>query len=74
MQLSFFKKRNLSKNGLCVLDIETTGFIAGEAEILELFILKVVDEKIVDEFYSLFKPINKITNSDLHGITDEKVK
>ena len=74
MQLSFFKKRNLSKNGLCVLDIETTGFIAGEAEILELFILKVIDEKIVDEFYSLFKPIKKITNSDIHGITDAKVK
>ena len=73
MRLSFIKKKTLPKNVLCILDIETTGFVAGEAEIVELFILKVIDEKIVDEFYSLFKPENKILNSDIHGITDAKV-
>ena len=73
MQFSFFKKKTLPKNALCILDIETTGFVPGEAEIVELFILKVIDEKIVDEFYSLFKPENKIPNADIHGITDTKV-
>ena len=61
-------------NVLCVLDIETTGFVPGDAEIIEIFILKVVGTEIVDEFYSLFKPKNEITNSDIHGITDIKVK
>ena len=28
----------------------------------------------MDEFYSLFKPSQKIENSHIHGITDEKVQ
>ena len=59
---------------ICVLDIETTGFEPGEAEIIELFILKVANGAIIDEFYSLFKPTTPITNYEIHGITDEKVK
>jgi DNA polymerase III epsilon subunit family exonuclease len=59
---------------ICILDIETTGFEPGDAEIVELFILKVNNEDIIDEFYSLFRPTIKITNSHIHGITDEKVK
>ena len=39
---------------LCILDIETTGFEPEDSEILELYILKVVDNEIIDEFYSLF--------------------
>ena len=58
---------------ICVLDIETTGFEPGESEIIEIFILKVKNEEVVDEFYSLFKPSVRITNSHIHGITDEKV-
>ena len=48
---------------ICVLDIETTGFEPGPAEIVELFILKVEENNIIDEFYSLFKPKSSITNS-----------
>ena len=60
-------------SSICVLDIETTGFEPGESEIIEIFILKVKNEEVVDEFYSLFKPSVRITNSHIHGITDEKV-
>ena len=62
------------ENSICILDIETTGFEPGEAEIIELFILKIVNEEIIDEFYSLFKPTISIKNSHIHGITDEKVE
>jgi len=41
---------------ICVLDIETTGFEPGPSEIIELFILKVQNYEIIDEYYSLFKP------------------
>jgi len=61
-------------NSICILDIETTGFEPGEAEIIELFILKIINEEIIDEFYSLFKPTISIKNSHIHGITDEKVQ
>ena len=67
------KIRNMD-NSICILDIETTGFEPGEAEIIELFILKIVNEEIIDEFYSLFKPTISIKNSHIHGITDEKVR
>tara|TARA_X000000368_G_scaffold159241_1_gene125452 strand:- start:1049 stop:1564 length:516 start_codon:yes stop_codon:yes gene_type:complete len=59
---------------ICILDIETTGFEPGEAEIIELFILKVTNGEIIDEYYSLFKPTAPITNYKIHGITDEKVE
>ena len=59
---------------ICVLDVETTGFEPGPAEILELFILKVQNDEIIDEFYSLFRPNSNILNSHIHGITDEKVE
>jgi len=45
---------------LCILDIETTGFEPEDSEILELYILKVVDNEIIDEFYSLFNTKQKI--------------
>ena len=58
---------------LCILDIETTGFEPEDSEIIELYILKVVENKIVDEFYSLFNPDQSIENSNIHGITNSKV-
>ncbi len=58
---------------LCILDIETTGFEPEDSEIIELYILKVVENKIVDEFYSLFNPEQSIENSNIHGITNSKV-
>ena len=50
---------------LCILDIETTGFEPEDSEIIELYILKVVENKIVDEFYSLFNPEQSIENSNI---------
>ena len=61
-------------NTLCILDIETTGFEPEESEIVEIYILKIQNNKVIDEFYSLFKPEKNIKNSDIHGITDHKVK
>ena len=61
-------------NTLCILDIETTGFEPEESEIVEIYILKVQNNKVTDEFYSLFKPEKTIKNSDIHGITDHKVR
>ena len=49
-------------NQLCILDIETTGFKPEDSEILELYILKVVDNEIIDEFYSLFNTKQKIAS------------
>ena len=50
-----FIARNPGDDQLCILDIETTGFDPEDAEIVEIFILKVKNNKIVDEFYSLTK-------------------
>ncbi len=63
-----------NKETLCILDLETTGFRPQDSEIVEIFILKVKDNKIIDEFYSTFKPNGRITNSHIHGITNSKVK
>ncbi len=63
-----------NQDTLCVLDLETTGFKPENSEIVEIFILKVKDNVIIDEFYSMFKPNGKITNSDIHGITNRKVR
>ena len=63
-----------NKGVSCILDLETTGFEPEDSEIVEIFILKIQDGGIVDEFYSLFKPNNRIMNSNIHGITDNKVK
>ena len=45
-----------NKGVSCILDLETTGFEPEDSEIIEIFILKIQDGAIVDEFYSLFKP------------------
>ena len=63
-----------NQDTLCVLDLETTGFKPENSEIVEIFILKVKDNVIIDEFYSMFKPNGRITNSDIHGITNRKVR
>ena len=43
---------------LVVLDIETTGVNPSKDEIIELYMLKVINNKIIDEYHSKFK-INK---------------
>ena len=47
---------------ICILDIETTGCEPGEAEIIELFILKVTNGENIDELYSIFQPTVSINN------------
>ena len=59
---------------LSFLDLETTGFELPKAEIIEIYILKVINNEIIDEYYTLVKPKKSITNSHIHGINDMKVK
>lgn len=40
----------------CVLDIETTGLFINTARIIEIAAIKVVNNKVVDEFSSLINP------------------
>ena len=68
------EKQISNEETLCVLDLETTGFKPENSEIVEIFILKVKGNVIIDEFYSMFKPNGRITNSHIHGITNSKVK
>ena len=45
---------------MIILDLETTGFSPQKDDILEVSALKVIGFKVVDEFYSLFKPFKTI--------------
>lgn len=61
----------------CVLDLETTGFSPKQDDIIEVGIIKVNENKIIDEYTSLVKPVKKnlskhITN--LTGITNEMLE
>ncbi len=59
-----------------VVDIETTGFSAENDSIIEICALKVVNNKVVEEFSSLVKPEKEISSyiSNLTGITKEMTK
>ena len=59
-----------------IIDIETTGLDPEFNEIIELGAIKVKNNKIVDTFSSLVKPINEIDDfiQKLTGITNEMVK
>lgn len=64
-------------NDYVVIDIETTGFSRRDDRIIELAALKVVDNKIVDEFDSFVNPtieippfitqLTSITNADVNN-------
>lgn len=58
-----------------VFDIETTGLDSKYDEIIEISGVKVRDDKIVDSFSSLVKPINPISSfiTELTGISNEMV-
>ena len=49
--MEFIKNKNI-----VVLDIETTGIKANTDKIIELFMLKVYNNEVVDEYYSKFNP------------------
>jgi len=46
----------LKDNTLVVLDIETTGISPHNCEIIEIYMIKLRDNKKIDEYYSKFKP------------------
>lgn len=51
----------------CVLDLETTGLDPKYDEIIEVGIIKVRDNKEVDSFCSLVKPVNSYEDEDENG-------
>ena len=55
---------------IVVLDIETTGIKANTDKIIELYMLKVYNNEVVDEYYSKFNPEMEIPLfiSNLTGI------
>lgn len=59
-----------------VVDIETTGLVPGEDEILEIGALRVRDNKVVAEFQELSKPNESISEfiTSINGITNEMVQ
>ena len=63
--MKFVKNKNLA-----ILDIETTGVKAGVNKIIEIYILKIFNEELVDEYYSKFDPQQNIPLfiSNLTGI------
>lgn len=60
---------------ICALDVETTGFVPGLHEILEVCAVRIDMETgaIEDEFASLVRSIGPIANSHIHGITPSMV-
>lgn len=60
----------------CVIDTETTGLSSYYDEIIEIGILKIVDNKIVDRYSQLIKPTYEIDSfvTYLTGITNEMVE
>lgn len=59
-----------------IIDLETTGFSKGNDEITEIGAIKVIDNKIVDEFQCFVKISGKINNkiTNLTKITDEMIQ
>ena len=41
---------------LVILDVETTGVKAGVDKVIELYMLKIFNDEVVDEYYSKFNP------------------
>jgi len=50
----------INNKNLTILDVETTGMKAGTNKIIEIYILKVLNEKVIDEYYSKFNPKQSI--------------
>ncbi len=63
-------------NILIVLDVETTGLDYKREKIIEFAALKLVDNKIVDEYEVLIDPKQDIRQSsmNIHGITPEMLE
>ena len=66
----------LKDNTLVVLDIETTGISPHNCEIIEIYMIKLRDNKKIDEYYSKFKPNGELPLfiSKLTGIYEWHLK
>ncbi len=60
----------------CVLDLETTGLSVEYCEIIEIGILKIRQNKIVDQYQQLIKPKDEVDDfiTELTGITNEMLE
>lgn len=74
MKNKYFTKKIISD--YCVIDVETTGLSIYFDEIIEIALIKVRNDKIVDEYSQLIKPINRIDTfiTELTGISNEMVE
>ncbi len=63
-------------NILIVLDVETTGLDYKREKIIEFAALKLIDNKIADEYEVLINPKQEIRQSsmNIHGITQEMIE
>ncbi len=76
---NFNNKREVSisfPSTYCVIDIETSGLNTRYAEIIELSAIKVVNNRVVQEFSTLVKPRNLIdpASTSVNGITNKMVQ
>ena len=72
------KKTNYSQqiiDDYCILDVETTGFVFGFDEIIEIAMLRVRNNEIVESYSHLVRPFGNIplNITELTGITNEMV-
>ncbi|MDR2267519.1 MAG: 3'-5' exoribonuclease [Christensenellaceae bacterium] len=80
-QLDLFSSRdkkipNLINKEIVVFDFETTGLTPGEAEIIEIGAVKIINAELVETFSSFVRPKNKIPPAitELTGITENDVR
>lgn len=66
----------LFPSSFVVFDIETTGLDPASNEIIEIGAIKVIDNKVIDTFQVLIKPVYEISPfiTNLTGITNEMVE
>lgn len=66
----------LSMRDFCVLDVETTGLECSQDRIVQIGIIKMVDNQPVDSLNTYINPEIPIPSraTDIHGITDSDVK
>lgn len=66
----------LALRDFCVLDVETTGLECWSCRIVQIGIIKVINNEAVDHLNTYINPETHIPTSatDIHGITDNDVK
>lgn len=68
--------QNFDETEFVVFDLETTGLISDQDEIIEIGAVKLLNGEIIDKFHSLIKPNKKIPLkiTELTGITEEMLE